>query len=101
MGPRVPFVGLARAFMDHVGDGRSRDDALGETIGYVRTRSALGTLPAGRLHASALPVIGRSVKLLGKWWLAGAGSPSPFFDVRTRAARAAPRILDPEERRAL
>ena len=99
-GPRVPFVGLIHTFMDH-GRDRSRDEVLGKPIGYVRTKFAVGTLPASRVHSSPLRVIGRSVRLLGKWWLTGAGSPSPFFDDQTHAPQAEPRILRPDERRAL
>jgi hypothetical protein len=100
-GPRVPFVGLVHTFMDHASDARDRDDVLGKPVGYVRTKSAVGTLPAPISAASPLRVIGRSVRLLGKWWLTGAGSPSPFFDDRTHAPRTNPRILSSEERRAL
>lgn len=100
-GPRVPFVGLIHTFMDHRADGRARDDVLGKPIGYTRTRFAVGTLPAPIRDSSSLRLIGRSVKLLGKWWLTGAGSPSPFFDDQTHAPRTEPRILRPEERKAL
>jgi hypothetical protein len=98
--PRVPFVGLIHTFMDHGGDGRARDQALGKPLGYVQTRSAVGSVPSPTGGASLLRVIGRSVRLLGKWWLTGAGSPSPFFDEQ-RVPRVQPRILSPEERAAL
>jgi hypothetical protein len=101
VGPRVPFIGLMHTFMDHDSDGRSRDEALGEPVGYIWIKSAVGPLPAARRDSSQLKVIARSVRLLGKWWLTGAGSPSPFFDDQTRAPRVVPRILTPEERRAL
>jgi hypothetical protein len=97
---RVPFVGLIHTFMDHERDGRARDDVLGKPLGYVQTKSAVGALPPAR-GSSLLRVIGRSVRLLGKWWLTKAGSPSPFFDEETKAPRTLPRILRPEERRAL
>ena len=99
-GPRVPFVGLVHTFMDH-GEGRTRDDLLGKPVGYVRTSFAIGTLPAAARDSSTLGVIARSVRLLGKWFLTGAGSPSPFFDAGTHAPRTPPRILRPEERSAL
>jgi len=101
MGPRMPFVGLFHSFMDHERDGRALDDVLGKPIGYVRTKCAVGTLLAPVRDSSPLGVIARSVRLLGKWWLTGAGSPSPFFDDQTHAPRADPRILRPEERLAL
>jgi hypothetical protein len=99
VGPRTPFVGLIHTFMDHEGDGRARDDVLGKPVGHIWTKSALGPAPGGAL--SSLRVIGRSVRLLGKWWLTGAGSPSPFFADQTHAPRSKPRILSSEERRAL
>jgi hypothetical protein len=99
--PRAPFVGLIHTFMDHQSDGRARDDVLGKPVGYVRTKSAIGTLPVERATSSSLRVIARSVRLLGKWWLTGAGSPSPFFDDETHVPRSKPRILRAEERTAL
>ena len=98
---RVPFVGLVHTFMDHGSDGRTRDDVLGRPIGFVQTRFAVGTLPLPGRGSSLPRVIGRSVRLLGKWWLTGAGSPSPFFHDQTHAPRTQPQILRPEERRAL
>ena len=100
-GPRVPFVGLVHTFMDHAADGRARDAVLGKPVGYVRTKSAIGTPPAPGRGSSVARLVGRSVRLLATWWLTGAGSPSPFFDDRTRAPRSPPRVLLPEERRAL
>jgi hypothetical protein len=99
--PRAPVVGLIHTFMDHEGDGRARDDLLGKPIGYVRTKSAIGTLPVQAGAPSLLKVIGASVRLLGKWWLTGAGSPSPFFNDETHAPRSKPRLLRSEERSAL
>lgn len=98
--PRTPFVGLIHTFMDHKADGRARDEVLGRPVGYVWTKSATGAVPVPG-DASSLRVIGRSVGLLAKWWLTRAGSPSPFFDAQTHAPRSKPRILRPEERRAL
>jgi hypothetical protein len=98
--PRIPFVGVIHTFMDHGGDGRVRDDVLGKPLGYVQTKSAIGKLPS-RPGSSLLKVIGRSVRLLGTWLLAGAGSPSPFFDGQTQAPRVKPRVFTPDERRAL
>jgi hypothetical protein len=97
----VPFVGLVHTFMDHESDGRSREDVLGKPVGYTRTKSAIGTLPPAARRPSLLRVLGRSARLLGKWWATGAGSPSPFFDTETRAPRVEPRVLPVEERHAL
>jgi len=100
-GPRVPFVGLIHSFMNHEGAGRSRDDVLGKPVGYTGRKSAIGTLPAHVLGSSPLRLVGRSVRLLSKWWLTGAGSPSAFFNDQTHAPRSEPRVLRPEERKAL
>jgi hypothetical protein len=97
--PRLPFVGLIHTFMDHGSDGRARDDVLGKPLGCVQTKFAIGTPPSPA--RGSLRVIARSARLLGQWWLTGAGSPSPFFDAQTHAPRTEPRILRPEERRAL
>jgi hypothetical protein len=35
------------------------------------------------------------------WKAQGLARPSPFFDARTNAPRAAPRVLTPSERAAL
>jgi hypothetical protein len=99
--PRVPFVGIIHTFMDHASDGRARDDVLGKPLGYVNTKFAIGSLPSPPRGSSLLRVIARSVRLLGKWRLTGAASPSPFFDDHTHAPRTEPRILRPEERSAL
>jgi hypothetical protein len=100
-GPRVPFFGLIHSFMDPAAEGRTLDDVLGKPIGYTGTKSAIGTLPVRETGASSLKVMGRSVRLLAKWWLTGAGSPSAFFDARTRTPVSPPRILRPDERAAL
>ena len=42
----------------------------------------------------------RTWKIFG-WWAIGLGRPSPLFDDRTNAPRAAPRVLTPSERAAL
>jgi hypothetical protein len=39
----------------------------------------------------------RASKIFG-WWVLGLGRPSPLFDDRTNAPRAAPRVLTPNER---
>ena len=99
--PRLPFVGLVHTFMDHGSHGRDRDEVLGKSLGYVQTKFAKGTMPPPPRGTSLFRVMARSGKLLAKWWLTRAGSPSPFFDTRTRAPRVTPRVLRPEERQAL
>ncbi len=100
LGVRFPFVGLIHSFMDHAGHGRTRTEVLGEPIGHVNTKSVVGGLPP-HPHDMWLPrLLARTVRLMATWWLTGAGSPSPFFDERG-APRCTPRVLTPEQRRAL
>jgi hypothetical protein len=101
LGPRVPFVGLILAFVDPELEVRERDEILGKPVGYFETKSATGSLPPAAGASSPLRAFARTLRLLGKWWLTGAGTPSPFFDEKTRRARSEPRILTPDERRAL
>ena len=44
-GPRVPLIGVIHTFMDHEGDGRSRDEVLGMPLCRIFERSAIGPLP--------------------------------------------------------
>lgn len=96
---RVPFVGLIHAFMDHESEGRPRDEVLGKP-GYSQAKFAAPGLPRDR-RGLPLGVIAKSVTLLGKWWLQGAGSPSPFFEGPEHTPRVTPSVLSPEERLVL
>jgi hypothetical protein len=99
LGPRVPFVSLFHSFMD-VGAARAtHDELLGPPIAHVQTKFARGTLP--QRPEPLFGVIVHCAGLLAKWWLTGAGSPSPFFDPTTRAPIVPPRILTAAERAAL
>jgi hypothetical protein len=92
---------MVHCFMDHEADGRSRDEVLGPPLCRIDERSAVGPLPP---KAPGPPTVGifarRASKLLG-WWLRGLGRPTPFFDDRTKAPCAVPRVLTPSERAAL
>jgi hypothetical protein len=99
LSPRVPFVSLFHTFIAPDAAANARDELLGPPIGHVQTKFARGTLP--NKPESLLPVVAHCVGLLGKWWLTGAGSPSPFFDTATRAPAVKPRILTTAERAAL
>jgi hypothetical protein len=92
---RVPFVGLPRlAFVE------LPPDAVGPAVG-VQGRFAKGGVPPG-VHARApLGLIAHAVRMLTGWWIAGRGRPSPYFDARTGAPRAVPRVLDATERARL
>ncbi len=100
-GPGFPVIGMVHCFMDHGADGRSRDEVLGPPLCRIFERSAVGPLPA---NAPGPPSVGlfarRASKMLG-WWVRGLGQPTPFFDDRTKAPCAAPRVLTPSERAAL
>jgi hypothetical protein len=100
-GPRFPVVALIQSFMDHVADGRSRDEALGPPLCRIFERSAIGPLPP---DAPAPPSLGlfalRGSRLIG-WWWRGLGRPNPFFDAHTKVPLSSPRFLTPSERAAL
>ena len=99
--PRVPFVGVIHSFMDHAGDGRSRDAVLGPPRAGVHGRFALGGLPEHAHRTAPLGLLANTLVLIARAWLAGGHSPSPFFDARTGALVVAPTVLSPEERESL
>ena len=104
MSARVPFVGLIHAFVADETDGRSRDDAFGKPIGFINGRSARaagGEVPANVHPTAPLGVVARIARLLLGWWITGKGTPSPFFDAKSKAPRVAPRVLSEKERDAL
>jgi hypothetical protein len=99
--PGFPVVGVIHSFMDHEADGRSLDEALGPPLCRLYERSAAGPLPPNAPAPLSVGLFVRRVpKLLG-WWVRGLSRPTPFFDDRTNAPRAAPRVLSSSERAAL
>ncbi len=99
--PRFPVAAVIHSFMDHEADGRSRDEVLGPPLCRIYERSAVGPLPWQGPPPPSFGVFARrGSKLLG-WWLRGLSRPTPFFDDRTKAPRAVPRVLTPSERAAL
>ena len=97
--PRFPIVAIIHSFMDH--EGQLRDEGLGTRLCRIYERSATGPLPADAPPPPSLRVFGqRASKLLG-WWVRGLNRPTPFFDDRTKAPRAVPRVLTESERAAL
>ncbi len=98
---RLPFVGVLGAFMDHQGDGRSRDEVLGPPLGHSFAHHAVGGAPAGVNPGFPVRATLRAIRLLARWWLTGKGTPSPFFDPVTHAPRIEPRVLSRAERDAL
>jgi hypothetical protein len=94
-GPRFPLIAVIHSFMDHESDGRSRDEVLGPLRCRIFDRSAIGPLPPKAAPPPSLGVFGRRAAMLLRWWVRGLAWPSPFFDDRTGAPRAEPRVLAP------
>jgi Family of unknown function (DUF6151) len=92
-GPGFPVIGVIHSFMDDEAGDRSRDEALGPPLCRIYERSAAGPLPPNAPSPPSLGVLARrSSRILG-WWVRGLGRPTPFFDQRTKAPRAVPRVL--------
>jgi hypothetical protein len=100
LGPKVPFVGMVHSFLDPGALGRTLDDVLGRPVAYGFPESASGGAPPHTRQNPQLRYLARATASLGKWWLTGAGKPSPFFD-ETGAPRALVRVLSAEERARL
>ncbi len=101
IGARIPFIGLVHSFMDHAGDGRSRDEALGRSRAFIFGEEGTSPLPPEARPRSPLRVVLRTMRFLFSWWRAGKRLPSVFFDSKTGAPRVAPRVLSVAERDAL
>jgi hypothetical protein len=99
--PRFPVVAVIRSFMDHEADGRSRDEVLGPPLCRIFERSAVQPLPPNAAPPPSARVFARRASRMLEWWVRGLGRPTPFFDDRTKAPRAMPRILTRGERAAL
>jgi hypothetical protein len=99
--PRFPLAAVIHSFMDHEASGRSRDEVLGPPLCRIFERSAIGPLPPNAPPPPSLGVFARRISKLLSWWVRGLAQPTPFFDDRTKAPRAVPRVLTPSERAAL
>jgi Family of unknown function (DUF6151) len=92
-GPGFPVIGVIHSFMDHEAGDRSRDETLGPPLCRIYERSAAGPLSPNAPNPPSLGVFARrSSRMLG-WWVRGLSRPTPFFDQRTKAPRAVPRVL--------
>jgi hypothetical protein len=98
---RAPFTGIIHSFMDHAGDGRSRDTVLGEPVAYIHGRFAVATPPPHVHPKVPLRPFVRCARVMLGWWISGRGRPSPFFDPRTGAPTVTPSVLRRSEREAL
>ena len=100
-GPRFPVIGVVHSFMDHEGDGRSRDVVLGPPLCRIFGRSSVGPLPSSGPRPPSLGLFVSRASKLFRWWLRGLARPTPFFDDGAKAPRADPRVLTQSERAAL
>ena len=98
---RIPYVGLIHAFVDHQADGRPRDAVMGKPLGYVQRRFAVGGPVSDGLPGLSAGLVLRVARLLLTSWVRGKGTPSPFFEDKTRSPRAEPRVLSVAEREGL
>jgi hypothetical protein len=96
--PRFPALGVMHCFIDNDADDGSRDEALGPPLCRIYERSAVGPLPPSAPKPPSLAVFTRRALMLLGWWVHGLSQPTPFFDGRTKAPRATPRLLTPSER---
>jgi Family of unknown function (DUF6151) len=99
--PGFPVIGMIHCFMDHAADGRSREEVLGPPLCRIYDGSAVGPLPPNTPAPPSARIFARRASKLFGWWVRGLGRPSPFFDDRTKAPCAVPRVLTPGERAAL
>ena len=100
-GPGFPIVGMIHSFMGQEADGGSRDEALGPPLCRIYERSATGPLSPGAPPAPSPRIFVRRAWRMLDWWMRGLARPSPFFDDRTNAPRAVPRVVTPSERAVL
>lgn len=88
------------SIMDHAGDGRPRDVVLGPVIAKGLARSAPGSPPADADQNVPLRVMLRTLRMLGRAWVAGTHQRSPFFTA-DGVFICEPLVLTPTEREAL
>jgi hypothetical protein len=99
--PGFPIVAVIHSFMDHETDGRSRAEVLGPALCRIYDRSAVGPLPPDAPPPPSFAAFARRASKMLGWWLRGLARPTPFFDERTKAPRAEPRVLTPADRASL
>ncbi len=87
--------------MDHEADNRFRDEAFGPPLCRIFERSAVGPLPPNAPGLPSVRLFARRASRMRGWWVRGLSRPTPFFDDRTKAPCAVPRVLTQSERAAL
>jgi hypothetical protein len=92
---------MPNLFMDHETDGLSRDGVLGRPVAFIQAQYAIGPVPAKAQPRIKLWVFVRMMRLMLGWWVTGLGSPSPFFDPKTRQPIVTPKVLTADERAKL
>ena len=96
---RFPIAAIIHSFMNHTG--HTRDEVLGPPLCRIFERSATAPLPPNAPPPASLRVFGRRASKLLGWWVLGLHRPTPFFDSRTKAPCAVPKVIGPSERAAL
>lgn len=99
--PGFPFAGLVHTIVDHAGDGRSRDEALGPPRARTQARFGHQPLPPDSHARAPVGLIARSVKSLLGAWIKREHKPSPFFDGQTGAPVVTPTVVSSDVRAAL
>lgn len=95
---RVPFVGLIHSCVDHVADGRSRDETLGKIRMRGFGRFAKGDRSKLDVHDGGPPEMGPRVTAMVKKAIEREDqSRSPFFSVGVDEPSVSPRILTAAE----
>ena len=98
--PRFPLAAVIHSFMDHPADGHSRAQVLGPPLCRIFEQSAIGPLPSDVPPPPSFGIFARRASRMLGWWARGLARPTPFFDDRTNAPRAVPRVLTQSERAA-
>jgi hypothetical protein len=101
MGGKVPVIAIVHSFMDHAGDGSTRDGVMGRPKFYLWGKDAVGGRPR---HAPADIPTGTKIAIGLKaavWWFQGKAYPSPFFERDSVDPRMEVKVLTDDEREVL
>ena len=95
---QVPFVGMIHSCTDPASAGGSRNEAMGPIRARVHGRFATGDRSQLDAHDKApASMLLRFASILVKARLRGDHARSPFFDAKTGALTATPRVLTAED----